>query len=150
MALNGDDADLDDLIDPNEDTVGTRKLLSSSIHHTLEIESPEDTYSFSPPPYYASSTPTFLVGGRVAALCGLLALTVSSRPCATICCMTIALVFFVVATVLSVQHEISPLIAAQIETDYSSINSQYDFSLGKIDHWCIFVSTLVDWVFFFF
>lgn len=135
MTLNGDDADLDDLIDPSDGNVGTRKLLSSS--NTLEIESPEDTYSFSPPPYYASSTPTFL-GGRVAALCALVAFIVSSRPCATLGCMSLALVFFIVATVLSVQHEISPLIAAQIETDYSSINSQYDFSLGKIDHWCIF------------
>jgi hypothetical protein len=134
--MSKEDADLDDLLHPNDDD--TRHLLSSK----LEIEPP-------PPKAGGSSSSAFAatvaggklaeVEGRIAALFTFLSFAVTSRPLVFLGSCSAILVFFILATVLSVQHEISPMIAARIPNDYSNINSQYDFSLGKIDHWCIFV-----------
>jgi hypothetical protein len=130
--MPNEDADLDDLLhSSNEDT---HHLLSSK----LEMEPPPSKAGKSA--FAAAASPKLLlVEGRIAALFNFLSFVVSSRPFLFLGGCSAILIFFIVATVFSVQHEISPMIAARINNDYSSINSQYDFSLGKIDHWCIFV-----------
>jgi len=48
------------------------------------------------------------------------------------------LIFFVTCTIISVKHEIDPTKVAKIKHDYSTVASQYELSMSKIDHWCIF------------
>lgn len=132
--MSKEDADLDDLLHPNDDD--TRHLLSSK----LEIEPPPGkSGGKSSSSSFAAGATLVEVEGRITALFTFLSFVVTSRPLVFLGSCSAILLFFIVATIFSVQHEISPQIAARIPNDYSNINSQYDFSLGKIDHWCIFV-----------
>ena len=134
MATSKEDADLDDLIHPTDEPSGRKSNMSSELEmETLVQRPPGRDFAFIPP----------FAGGRVAACCALLCYTMASKPRLSFCILTSLLFFFIFATVLSVKHEISPWKVARIDNDYSSISSQYDLSLGKIDHWCIFVSAVI-------
>jgi hypothetical protein len=130
----GDDSDLDDLIQQGG---GANHDTSAG---ALEMETlvgggggGRSNGGFTPPP---------IPFGHVGAICALCCYSMQSRPSLSGCVLMSMLVFFIVATFISAKHEIDPLKVAKISRDYSTVQSQYDLSLGKIDHWCIFVSQL--------
>eukprot|EP00546_Thalassionema_frauenfeldii_P014614 CAMPEP_0178930140 /NCGR_PEP_ID=MMETSP0786-20121207/21046_1 /TAXON_ID=186022 /ORGANISM="Thalassionema frauenfeldii, Strain CCMP 1798" /LENGTH=700 /DNA_ID=CAMNT_0020606587 /DNA_START=294 /DNA_END=2396 /DNA_ORIENTATION=- len=114
-----DDADLEDLLDHKTD--GTEETPLDLDHLTKgQLDVPRSRYS-SPG-----------LGSLVSAHCRYLCY-MYPRCCGCVSVGTVALVmFFLIGLILDPKDTYGV-----IKNDYTNIQSEYDLSLGKIDHWCL-------------
>jgi len=121
-----DDSDLDDILSPTpkntkEDTNDAEKSLRSVLDGV------------------ASTKPRVGIIDFLTAYIGLLIL---NKPRQILVSIMIFLLAVIVIVNLTLSNDSVGSIYRVFDTDYSDVRSKYDMTVGKIDHWCLGVSSL--------